>query len=346
MSGPERGPSGPEGTPFEDRIAEALRSVSSQMDVPPRAFHPPAPCRHRGRYVDPVRSPLRWVAVAAMVVGVAGLLALTPSSINNDLVVTDTSEDADSPVSYEAPPGGSVDPLFLDYVAPIDGDAHRLAEGVFDTGLAWSTSPTITDCVERRGLLAAEAPWAVSTADWYAANGSPAGSDLPALQAIAEGGVDRPPPDRAPPHLREAVESCRRADKSTASRWKRDLEPLQAQFAGTVARAVAAVESGPVWPLVQGCLTEFGVPTTGAPGIGGYVDRLAVEQPAGPSTALDRSRPTGAEDDDDERAKDFATCATHFYTAVERELVGPRATFVEKYRNELVELQTEFADFA
>lgn len=351
MSGPERGPAGPEGTPFEDRIAEALRSVSSQMDVPPRAFQPPAPCRHgaRGRFADPVRSPLRWVAVAALVIGAAGMLAMTPSSINNALVVTDTSEDADSPVGYEEPPDGAIDPLFLDYVAPINGDARRLAAGVFDTGYAWARSSAVTACVQRRDLTAGEAQWAVSTADWYAAHGTPAAAGLPALQAIAEGSVESPPPDPAPRSMREAVESCGRTDKSKASRWKRDVEPLQEEFAGTVGRVVTDVESGPVWDRVQRCLTKAGAGTTNAPGIQGYVDRLAAEQSTGRFTAGDRSRTTHGADGDDRvsaASKDFVKCATPFYAEVERGLVEYRESFVKEHRRELVDLQTEFAEFA
>jgi hypothetical protein len=276
------------------------------------------------------------------------MLTMTPSSINNALVVTDTSEDANSPVEYETPTDDSVDPLLLDYVAPINGDARRLAEGVFDTGYAWARSPTIRDCVQRRSLSAGEAPWAVATADWYAAHGSPAGAELPALQAIAEGAVDSPPPD-APLYMLEAVTWCARTDNSKASRWKRDLEPLQVEFAATVERVVAEVEFSPVWEQVQGCLTRVDAPTTGGHGIKGYVDRLADEQSTGDSRIVDRPGTTSGTDDDDggtEASEGFAACVAPFYAAVEQRLVVPRTRFVEKYRNELMELQTEFATFA
>ena len=347
MSGPERGPSGPEDTPFEDRIAEALRNVSSRMDVPPRAFEPPAPCRHRGHSADPVRAPLRWVAAAALVIGITGLVALTPPSINDDFVVTG-SEDDESPVAYDAPADGSLDGLFLDYVAPINGDDRRRAEGIFIVGYSWARSTTMKDCVHRRGLSEAESPWVVAMADWYAANGSPAEAGLPALQAIAEGGLDRPLQDPASFEMRQAVERCDATDKSKASRWKRQVEPLQEEFAETVGRVVAVVESGSVWQRARHCLDDVGAPTTGAPGMEGYVAGLAVDGPTGRFGALDRpGSKRGADDGGGSAAsKAFAACAMPFYAEVERGLVQPREAFVEEHRDDLVRLQTDFADFA
>ena len=103
-SSSDRGPSGSHGTTLEDRLTAALTSVSSHIDVAPRPFKPPSASRRPCRNTDTVRAPLRWVAVAALIVGVTGMAVIARTPIGDDVVVTGmSSEDAGSPVDYEAP---------------------------------------------------------------------------------------------------------------------------------------------------------------------------------------------------------------------------------------------------
>jgi hypothetical protein len=286
------------------------------------------------------------VAVAALIVGLAGLLAMTRGTISDDVVVTGTSEDDGSPVGYEAPTDGTIDPVFIDYVAPVNGDERRSADRLFIDGYTWARSRTVTACLVRGGLSHDVSFWAVGMTDWYAAHASPAEARLPALQSIAEGGLDRPRQDVVSAKVSSSVERCSEIDVSKASRWQRDVEILQKEFAAFVDSAIAEVEAGAIWDATRACLITSGAPANDGPArsyITEYLHRLSEEPPSG------RRDSTGHGDDDSggsPASKDFARCAAPFYSAVEQALEAPRATFVANHRDVLLTLQDEFAAFA
>lgn len=331
----ERGSSGTEGRPIEDRIVTALTSVSSRVDVVPRAFEPVAAARPLARSAGPVRTPLRWVAVTVLVVGVTGTMLLGLGPDRGDVVVTGSGEDGGSPVAYDAPRDGTVDPKFFDYVAPINGEDGRSAERLFVDGYAWARAKTITGCLKGSGLPEAESSWALAMMDWYLFHGSSTRADLPALRTLAEEGVGRPRPDVVSHEASSTVTRCIELDTSKASRWRREIERLRLEFAVSVDEVIAEVEAGPMWGEFHRCMTGSGAPAIDDGGvphgqIDAYLDWLSDQEARGRSPEV----------------KAFVRCATPFYAEVERMLAEPRQVFVAEHREELLELQAEFAVFA
>jgi hypothetical protein len=350
----ERGPSEPEGSPLDDRLIAALTSVSSHIDVTPRAFEPPAARRPR-QNADPIRKPMRLVAVAALIVGVTGMVVMSRTPADDDVVVTGLLSDEDGPpFGYEAPVDGTFDPKFLDYVAPINGDDGRSAERLFVDGYSRARAKSITDCLEESGLSDAEASWAVAMTDWYSFHESSAQARLPALRTVAEQGLDRPRPGVVSQNVSSTVDRCRETDASKASRWQRDIEPLQKEFAASVDEVIATVEAGPMWNELRGCLIRSGAPANDENGlphahIEGYLDWLSAEQASSSSVGSvpPGTTASGARDGGGSPAsRAFARCAEPFYAAVEMTLAERRDAFVAKHRRELLDLQAEFASFA
>jgi hypothetical protein len=296
-----------------------------------------------------------WVAVVALVVGLTGTWVMWNGSVRDDVVVAGmSSEDEHSPVEFAAPPAGTIDPRFLHFVAPANGDERQLAERLFIDGSGWARAKTLSGCLERNGLSDTESRWALAMSHWYAGHGSPAEAKLPALRALAEDDLDRPYQDVMSRKVSATLERCSETDMSKPSRWLRDVEDLQAEYAASVADVIAAVEAGPVWEGVQRCLTDNGAPANGERGapnrhIEWYIGWIADEQSGGTSSGNDTEQSTSALSRDggaSPKSRIFAQCAAPFYAEVERALGQPRELFVAEHRNELLRLQADFASFA
>jgi hypothetical protein len=345
--GPKRESIGHDDAQMEERIIAALASVSSHIDVPPCPFVPPAEPLSKGRTSRAPRTAVMWAAMVVVIVGLTGTAVIVESRVEDEVVTTAPSGDDDeSPVTYDVPLNGTLDAAFLDYVAPINGDHAESAEFVFVNGYAWARAESIRKCLEQGGLPEGVASWTLAVTDWYAFHRSPVQSRLPSLRVIADQGVIAPEGDEVVSRdVSEAVTRCSERDRSKPSRWLRRVVPLQEEFTATVGDVIAMVEAGPSWGHLRRCLTQAEAPENDDRGrplahIQDYLDWLG-EAAEDDTVSLSDEDGGGLPE-----ARDFVRCATPFYAEVERALAGPRASFVEKHRDELLILQAQFASFA
>lgn len=319
--------------PIEDRIAKALSAVSSHIDVAPRSFQPVATNR---RHVRNGRGPLGWAAAIALLVGMAGTLVLLNRSTDPSVTTGSDRMDRDSPVEFESPGGGMLDQRFVDHVAPINGDDGVSAERLFASGYDWARAEAVRPCLKREDLSEAESTWALADTDWYTAHRSPAIVQLPPLWTMAEVGLDSPHREETTSEkVRVAMGRCNERDRSDAGQWQRDIAPLQEAFAGSVTKAIAEVEAGPLWVAARQCLSAAQAPVK--ENVGEYV-QWVIDAPEVKNSRGEKK--AGPE------AEAFVRCTTEFYEEVERLLEGPRDLFVETHRETLLRLQDEFASFA
>jgi hypothetical protein len=242
--------------------------------------------------------------------------------------------------------------MFLDYIAPTNGDALMAARLRFDVGVARAKAATVAECVKAKGFPGAESLRIDEARFW--ASGILA--NLPAVHRIAERGFTNPPLEVTPEY--DAAFSCSEEDASAASRWQITAETLFGTFiSNQVPSAIDDTESKPVWTEATACMTAAGAPPDleqdaaeeqrhideGGGRIGGhgfavYLIRWVKEYNG--STNPDEPGYVVSPE-----AKAFARCMAPFFAEVERALAGPRAQFVDEHRDELLALQREYEAF-
>jgi hypothetical protein len=244
-----------------------------------------------------------------------------------------------------------IDPLLLDYLAPLNGDDWQAASIHFQEGLARVRATAIAPCLRDRGFAGQESALVVEAR--YQAMGNIV--SLPALARMAKHGVSRERPAELTDDLSSALMGCSEGDGSKASRWRNEAERLLSEYRETVDERLSSLENAPVWQEAKDCMSDAGAPPfsndlpdlegipvdakTSAPGYQFYVDwvqsieiQIILGQHTGPPGASEESRALGR-------------CLTPFFDEVARSLEEPREEFVEEHREELVELQRRFASF-
>jgi hypothetical protein len=118
--------------------------------------------------------------------------------------------------------------------------------------------------------------------------------------------------------------------------------------------AIADVEAGVTWQQAKDCLTKAGAPpfTNALPSLPGIPDG-AVSSEAEHAFYLDWISSTEINIQFSEQrttsgtpqSRAFADCTEPYFEELQRALQEPRKEFVEEHREELVELQRQFASF-
>jgi hypothetical protein len=244
-----------------------------------------------------------------------------------------------------------LDPLLLDFVAPVDGDDWLAASMHFQVGLAQARAEAIAPCLRERGFPGQES--ALVTEARYEARINDA--SLPALDQYAGNGISHARPSELTDDLSSAMMYCGENDRSDASGWKTSSLDLLGEFRQIVEERLALMESEQGWHDAEACMTDAGAPPfsdglpdlpeipadakSTAPGYQFYVNwvqSIEIQMILGQNTG-----PPGAS----EESRALARCLTPFFEEVERSLERPREEFVEEHREELVELQRQFASF-
>ena len=261
----------------------------------------------------------RWVRCSSQVAAIAVVIAVSMACSGDD----DASGDQE--------PRG-LDPALLDYVYPTDGDAGAAARLQFDVGVAQASGEGIADCLADKGY-----PGSYSAVVDYARFLAEAMDTLPPLARFAEEGLGSGPPP-SPQEFMAAMSECRSMDKSKATEWLEKIGKLRFTGVKKTRATIGAVEATSVWEEARACMIEAGAPTEpnteSGPALDYYLwastaDSLfkAGREDAGPSPEVQA----------------YVRCVRPFYDEVERRLEESRGDFVEKHREEILELQAEYA---
>jgi len=246
--------------------------------------------------------------------------------------------------SKGASPEGNLDPVLLDYVAPVEGDSWQAAIVHFNVGIARAKSPAVAKCLLSQGSPADES----TLVEGAKFDAKLVGSLLPPLDFIAKNGVTRSEPSQLRSE-REAINVvCPHIDSPRASKWTDAALELQQDFRLVVEEAVSNSEADPEWGRAQACMEDAGAPPPrtempdGTQITTGGADMYVVwVQSVEIDAQFSEHRPDGGSD----ASRAFARCLRPYFDVVERRLKEPRAEFVEEHREELVELQRQFASF-
>jgi hypothetical protein len=235
----------------------------------------------------------------------------------------------------EGEPRG-LDPALLDYVYPTSGDADHAARLQFEVGIAQARGEGIADCLADRGYPGSYSLVVDDARDMAGVMGT-----LPPLSLIAEEGFASGPPPRTPDEFTEAMTVCRTTDTSKVTAWSERIRKLSFVGVKKTRSIIGAVEATPIWEKARSCVIEAGAPTepdpVSGPSLSAHIwastadhDLNAGGESAGPSPEVQA----------------YVRCVRPFYDEVQRRLEKPRRDFVEKHREELLELQAEYATFA
>ena len=228
----------------------------------------------------------------------------------------------------------SLDPVLLDYMYPTNGDAAEAARLQFDVGVAQASGEGIAECLADKGYPGSYSAVVDDVRFWAEAMNT-----LPPLARIAEEGMGSGPP-RAPQEFMAAKAECQGRDTSKATAWSTKRWKLHFTSVKKTRATIGAVEATPVWEEARACLIEAGAPAEPGPDSGpsqGYY------QWAASADALFNGGREDAGPSPDVQA--YVRCVRPFYDEVERRLDKPRRDFVEKHREQLLELQAEYAAF-
>jgi hypothetical protein len=228
-----------------------------------------------------------------------------------------------------------LDPMLLDYVYPTNGDAGVAARLQFEVGVAQASGEGIADCLADKGY-----PGSYSAVVDHARFWAEAMETLPPLARIAEEGMGSGPP-QAPQEFMAAMLECRSMDTSKADVWSEEIRKLK--FSGSVKKTratIGAVEATSVGEEARACMVEAGAPTETDPNSGPSMTFYMW------ASTADAMFSGGREDaGPSPEVQAYVRCVRPFYDEVERRLEKPRRDFVEKHRDELLELQAEYATF-
>jgi hypothetical protein len=353
------GPPWSEGASLEARIATAFVRAAADVDFSSLELDTREPrprcdrAAHRsskpleltarslpGREIGPAsaspRGGPRFLGVAAAVVALAmGAAALRHAARPEVDSGADSWRD---PVRTIEVNGETVDPVLVDYLFPVDGDAWVVAKVRFGVAAALAKLPSVASCVRDRGRPGAE--WLlIENAEEV---GTAVMMDLPSLAVISRYWGERLAPLDSAEHV--AALDCKGIDHSPASDWEDDAKQLLSL--DHLPPAIAKVETTPVWKDARACMTEAGAPPD-AP----EIQRANLET-AEEEIGEDLSNPPPGFSayvswiHDLPSARAFVWCMTPFFDEVEQVLLRPRAEFIERHRAELLELQRRFEALA
>lgn len=237
--------------------------------------------------------------------------------------------------------GSGVDPVLLDYVAPVDGDAWEAARVHFDVGIAQLQARKMARCLRESGYPGAESAF-VEGARLDATN---IGSPLPALSQVAKYGVTRGEPAEVLEVRDVVASSCKERGSAEAVAWLKEAGDLRREFMKSIHAAIAETEAEPVWDDATSCMRRAGAPDpeTDAPDGQKYTS-------SGPDLYLfwlttfeidahfAQHRPDGGGPE----SRSYAKCMKPFFKEVRRSLQGDRSAFVERHFDELIRIDRTF----
>jgi hypothetical protein len=271
-------------------------------------------------------------AVVALAMGAAGLRHA------DQPVVESTADTGRRPARTVEAVGTPVDPVLVDHLFPVDGDAWVVAKVRFGVAAARAKAASVGRCVRQRGYPGAES-LLIERAEEL---GAAVMMALPSLAVISRYWGTRVPPRDSAERL--AAFECRRTDRSPASEWEDDATSLRSlEHLGP---AIATVEGTTVWADARSCLTAAGAPSDAPEVRRAYRQRVPDVAGDGVSDPPPEFNAYLSWVHDPPSARAFAQCMTPFFAQVERVLQGPRAEFIERHRTTLLELQRRFEAFA
>jgi hypothetical protein len=230
--------------------------------------------------------------------------------------------------------GRGLDPVLLDLVYPTDGDAEYAAKLQFYVGVEQSRSKRMADCVADKGYPGSDSLIMAQVQSFATTMGA-----LPALSHIAEDGLT-PIPTDTPREVTEAILACRDMVKSKAIVWFEKIMKLHFEGVKKTRAAIGAVEATPVWEEARACMVEAGAPTETDPHSGPSLGYYLWASTADSNFKFNAGREaTGPSPE----AQAYVRCMRPFFDEVGRRLEEPRRAFLEKHREELLELQAEYA---
>jgi hypothetical protein len=247
-----------------------------------------------------------------------------------------------------------LDPVFVDYVAPTNGDAFQSAQIHFEVGIARARSDSISECLKEQGFVADDSVIVLRAEH----DAKLTDKLLPPLADIAKHGLIRV----APPEVRNvsddmegAITECSDTSGNGSIEWTNAVGQLRREFYETVLTTIKDLETGTAWATAKECLVNAGAPT----------DPAALVEPPPPGDAQGTSANTSTEASlyhswvfrtEMERvmnstssepppasaeAKAYSSCVSPFFDEVAKALDEPRSDLVERQRERLTELQEE-----
>jgi len=324
--------------PFDagDAPAPAGRGVRLSSPKPPGAERRPASELDARPPSDGSRRGHRLTAAAAVVIALAmGAAAFRHAGSSE--AGTGPGSGRSSLRTVERT--GTVDPMLVDYVFPVDGDEWAAALDRFDGGAARAVFDATGECLrdhpQARGWILLEATKDATNMlrEW-----------LPSLRAVSEGQMHAA---TVPGPEREAALACAEEQDTPWAGWQRDAVELRSLE--HLRPALARVQKTTRWTEARTCLVEAGFPPDPS-----VARRSIPESSMQENSALQGRSPLEVFVylysitlvPDSPGPEDFVRCTAPYFAEVERVLQKPRAAFVKEHREELLELQRRFEAFA
>jgi hypothetical protein len=271
-------------------------------------------------------------AVVALVVGAAALQSAGWPQLES------TAGTGRSSVRRVEAGGEAVDRMLVDYLFPVNGDAWVMAKVRFGVAAARAKAASVGRCVRQRGYPGAES-LLIEHAEEV---GMAVVMDLPSLSVISRYWGGRVSPLDSTVHF--VALDCKGIDHSAVSEWESDAKRFRSLE--HLPPAIAKVEAMPVWADARRCMTEAGAPSDAPEAQKAELESMAEEIGEDLSDSPPEFSAYVSWIFDLPTARAFVWCTTPFFAEVELVLKEPRAEFIERHREELLELQRRFEAFA